>query len=339
MEKEIIVIAEVEGGRILPATYELLAFAQRLRPSASRSICLALPGQDIQVALDLAASTGTDVIALEGNHLEPYNGEAWQAALAAWLAEIRPRYVCLAHSSRGADVAPGLAVRLDASCITAIEDVQDRNGVVVFRRRMYNGKVIAEIRPERAISILTIQPGVFTTDRHSVRPCSPSLPTDHESKEASDQPAGSVDQWRSPACLKKTRSLGMIPAEETSWDLALADVVVTAGKGIGVPENLSLIRALAGLFPRSAVGGSRTVCDLGWLPRSSQIGLTGKTVSPKLYIACGVSGAIQHIAGMHASQYTVAINKDPGAAIFQIADMGIVEDLTTFIPLVIENMA
>jgi electron transfer flavoprotein alpha subunit len=116
-----------------------------------------------------------------------------------------------------------------------------------------------------------------------------------------------------------------------------AEVIVSAGRGIRKKENLELIERLAGLFSRSAVGGSRSVCDLGWLEYSRQVGITGKTVAPKLYIACGISGASQHIAGMKDSQLIIAINSDPGAAIFSIADYGIVEDLTTFIPLVIEE--
>jgi electron transfer flavoprotein alpha subunit len=128
----------------------------------------------------------------------------------------------------------------------------------------------------------------------------------------------------------------MIPAEERDLDLSIADVIVSAGRGIGNEENLALIRQLAGLFSKSAIGCSRTVCDRGWLGYQHQIGLTGKTVSPKLYIACGISGAIQHVTGMSGSKYVVAVNKDPGAAIFQVADVGIVEDLTIFIPLVID---
>jgi electron transfer flavoprotein alpha subunit len=113
-------------------------------------------------------------------------------------------------------------------------------------------------------------------------------------------------------------------------------VVVAAGKGIGREENLALIRRLAAIFPKGAVGASRLVCDAGWLPYPHQVGVTGKTVAPKLYLACGISGTIQHVTGMRGSRCIVAINTDPRAAIFQVAHYGIVEDLTTFIPLLLD---
>jgi electron transfer flavoprotein alpha subunit len=134
----------------------------------------------------------------------------------------------------------------------------------------------------------------------------------------------------------KTRSTGIKQAEADMTGITEADVIVSVGQGLGDKENLDLIYQLAALFPKSAVAGSRIVCDLGWLEYSCQVGVTGATVAPQLYIACGISGAVQHVMGMRSSGYVVAINKDPAAAIFQVADICVIEDLATFIPTFIE---
>jgi electron transfer flavoprotein alpha subunit len=130
----------------------------------------------------------------------------------------------------------------------------------------------------------------------------------------------------------KTRSRGIKQAEADMTGITEAGVVVSAGQGLGDKENVDLMYQLAALFTKSAVAGSRIVCDLGWLEYKCQVGVTGATVSPQLYIACGISGAVQHVMGMQGSEFIVAINKDPSAAIFQTADVCIVEDLTVFIP-------
>jgi electron transfer flavoprotein alpha subunit len=134
-----------------------------------------------------------------------------------------------------------------------------------------------------------------------------------------------------------TRSLGIKQPEADTSGISEADVLISAGVGIGDEENLEFIYALADLFPKSAVAGSRIVCDLGWLEYKCQVGVTGATVSPELYVACGISGAVQHVTGMRGSGFIVAINTDPSAAIFHTADVCIVENLKTFIPVLIEE--
>jgi electron transfer flavoprotein alpha subunit len=135
---------------------------------------------------------------------------------------------------------------------------------------------------------------------------------------------------------RRSRSLGVKRVRTENAGLAQADVIVSAGRGIGKRENLDLIHRLAELFPRSAVGGSRPICDLGWLGYKHQIGQTGATVTPKLYIACGISGASQHLAGMRGAHFIVGINTDPHAAIFNVADVVVAEDVTTFIPTLLK---
>jgi electron transfer flavoprotein alpha subunit len=340
MNDEILVIAELSDGRVLPVTYELIAFARAIAAGDSGPVRIMLPGMDVQAAArGLADETGMEVVALEGDALEPYNAEAWMTALASWLAVQKPRYVCIPHTSRGCDFAPGLAICLGAACITAVESFRRQDGVISFTRSIFNGKIRMNVAPLTDVTVLSVLPGVFNAAEESQgRPGSSSLPgikQDGHSKPR--RSTGHVEVLKIQFRPEKIQALGVIPAAAQDLDLALADVIVSAGRGIGAEENLELIRRIAGLFPKSAVGCSRAVCDLGWLEHKHQVGLTGKTVAPKLYIACGISGAVQHIAGMRGSRFILAINKDPRAAIFQVADAGIVEDLTTFIPLVLEK--
>nr|HPR04350.1 electron transfer flavoprotein subunit alpha/FixB family protein [Deltaproteobacteria bacterium] len=143
---------------------------------------------------------------------------------------------------------------------------------------------------------------------------------------------------RAAGATARSRLLGVREPAHRDSALRDAEVIVSAGRGIGKKENVEIVRELASLFPRSAVGASRSVCDLGWLEYGRQIGTTGQTVAPKLYIACGISGAIQHVAGMRGAHTIVAINTDPDAAIFRVAHYCIVEDITTFIPVLMDEL-
>ncbi|OPY09802.1 MAG: Electron transfer flavoprotein subunit alpha [Syntrophaceae bacterium PtaB.Bin095] len=321
-QNRILVVVERIEDAIRPVTLETVAFARRLAGRESAAIRIVVPGRDVRDAAgELADRTGIDAIALEAESLDPYSAETWRLALAALIREQGASHICIPHTSRGCDFAPALAAGIGASCITAVEEICGERDSPTFVRSIFNGKMRMRVRANRDVTVLTVQPGAFPAD-------SPTGPLPEKRK------AG-VEILRVPASPHRTRALGVLAAGEENLELALADTVVSAGRGIGAEENLGLIRKLAGLFSKSAVGCSRTVCDRGWLDFGHQIGLTGKTVSPKLYIACGISGAVQHLAGMRGSKYVVAINTDPGAAIFREADVGIVEDLTTFIPLVV----
>ena len=320
----ILAVAELFEGAIRPVTHETIAFARRLAGRESGSVRIVVPGRNVRDAAgELADRTGLDAVALEAECLEPYSAETWRAALSELIRDREASHICIPHTSRGCDFAPGLAAGIGASCITAVEGVCGEGDSRTYDRSMFNGKVRMRVRADRDVAVLTALPGAFPA-------ASPSFPLPEQRK-------GGVEIVRAAASSRRTRALGITAAGEENRDLALADTVVSAGRGIGGEENLALIRQLAGLFSKSAVGCSRTVCDRGWLGYSHQIGLTGKTVSPRHYIACGISGAAQHLAGMRGSKFVVAINTDPGAAIFQAADIGIVEDLTTFIPLVVDR--
>jgi electron transfer flavoprotein alpha subunit len=314
MSQSTYIIAEYSEAGFPSETFELITFARELDPGALPKIIVL--GKDIlSPAHELAEKAGCDVMAVNGESLARYNSQAYRDAVLDLLKPQKPTWVCLAHTSRGYDLAPGLAVGLNAECITAVEAVHEKT----FSRSVFSGRFVEEITPAKAPTVLTIQPGAF-------------------GKYAGTGNGGKVTVSEFSYSSNRIRPLGIKEPALRDSSLKDAEVIVSAGRGIGKKENLPLLKELAGLFPRSSIGASRSACDLGWLEYKHQIGTTGRSVSPKLYIACGISGAIQHVSGMKTAQSIVAINIDPHAAIFRIAHFCIVEDVTTFIPVLIEEI-
>lgn len=320
IKKSIIVIAEHFEGRIRPVTYELVAFALRLQRITAMPIKIFILGQDAAgLGREISQDSGQDVCAIQVPDLAGYNGETYRSLLEELLNDDHARYICVAHTSQGLDFAPALAVSLRADCITGVEDIYDHDGLPGFARPIYGGKVVAHVGAQAKTTIVTIQPGI-------IKP-----------PEFEDQAAGALDIKSLTCQARKTQSLGIKQAEADTSGISEADVLISAGMGIGDKDNLEFIYALAKLFPKSTVAGSRIVCDMGWLEYKCQVGVTGATVTPELYIACGISGATQHVTGMRGSGFIVAINTDPAAAIFQVADVCVVEDLKAFIPAFVEE--
>ncbi len=321
MNSLIVVIAEHADGQIRPITYELVACArrlQRLQPADIRIVVLSDPVETL--AETLSQKTGLPVDAIRVPHLTGYHGDVYRSVLAKFLKDLQPRYVCTAHTSQGLDFAPGLAIRLGAACITGVEAVTEINGDICFTRRICGGKLVADMVTDHPQRVLSILPGSFSADAsEAVEPGAVFCKT-----ATSTTPVRSI-------------SRGILRSSVKASGIMEADVIVAAGRGVGDKDNLELIFRMAALFSGSAVAGSRIVCDMGWLDYAQQVGVTGFTVQPSLYIACGISGAIQHVSGMRASGFIVAINSDPNAAIFNVSDVCIVEDMLTFIPLFIET--
>ncbi len=320
MMQSIIIIAEHFEGVLRPVTYELVGFALELQKFCPAKIKMLILGDDVAgLAQDAATHTGLDVVAVIVPALTTYSLEVYKGVLSERLPDLDPVYICMAHTTQGADLAPPLAVRMKAACITGVVQVSGEKDRVCFARDMYSGKVVATLESTSERTILTLQPGSL-----------PSHDFDHSAP-------GAVETWTATYPPKQSMPQGIKPPQETNAALTEAEVIVSAGKGVGKKENLQIINNLSRLWPGSAVGGSRLVCDSGWLEYRHQVGTTGATVTPKLYVACGISGASQHIAGMRGSGFIVAINRDPGAAIFNVADVCVVEDLITFIPCLIEE--
>ncbi len=319
--QSIVVIAEISEGQVRPITYDLVAFACTLKNEmSSADIQIVVIGDAIdRISEIITGKTGLSVFAVCVPGFNCYNAEVYKNVLAEVLTELRPSHVCAAHSAQGLDFAPGLAVRLGAACVTGVEAIVKLDQGICFRRAVSGGKIMADVHADSRMVVLCVQFGSFTAD----------------SKDAAAP--GTVTKRTMESASRKSFSCGVIRKSMDVSAVTEADVIVAAGRGIGNKDNLDLIYRLASLFPRSAVAGSRIVCDSGWLDYAQQIGVTGSTVSPKLYIACGISGAIQHVSGMRGSGFIVAINTDPKAAIFNVSDVCIVEDLSSFIPILIET--
>ena len=319
--QSIVVIAEHVEGQVRSITYELAAFARILQKEMpSSDIKIVVIGDAIdKMAQIMARNTGMSVFAIHVPGLAGYNAEVYKNVLADVLTDWRPSHVCAAHSSQGIDFVPGLSFRLGAACITGVEAIVKHDEIICFRRAVCGGKIMADVHADSPMILLSVLPGSFAPD-----PKDASAP-------------GSVQQRTMESAPKQSVSLGIIRKNMDASAVTEADVIVAAGRGIGDKDHLGLIYRLAALFPKSAVGGSRIVCDSGWMDYSQQIGVTGCTVAPSLYIACGISGAIQHVSGMRGSGFIVAINTDPKAAIINMSDVCIVEDLASFIPILIET--
>ena len=315
MEKKIFIIIEAGQENSSQETFELISFAREL--SCGHVPTIILLGSRIEAqARELSEKTGCDTIAVMADQLDLFNAQAYSHAIMEILPSKASFWVCLPHTSMGYDLAPLLAVSLKAPCITAVDGIHSG----ALSRSIYSGRFIMDIIPQTPTVVVTVIPGAF----ESFAPETP-LP-------------GSIKMVQASLPHLKSKTLGVQESLHRDSTLKDAEVIVSAGRGVENIDNIDLIRKLAALFPKSAVGASRPVCDSGWLEYRHQIGTTGQTVAPKLYIACGISGAIQHVSGMKKAQTIIAINIDPNAAIFHVAHICIVEDLVSFIPVFIEEM-
>jgi len=319
-QRLIFIIAEHHENKAKSVLFELAACADKIRKFCPAEIKIIVLGRETEkLSFEITHTIGLDTIAIEINELVLYNSEIYKSVMYNLAAEFFPSFIIAGHTPRGLDVASGLAVRLNAAFITGVEDIGEDDGKICFRRQMFFGKIDAHIAADSEPLIITVQPGSFV-------PYKPG-----------NTSPGKVETRRVEYAPEFIRAKGIRRSKFQDSSISEARVIVSAGNGIGEKENLDLINRLAAIFPGSAVGGSRIVVDRGWLEYRQQIGLTGALVTPALYIACGISGASQHLAGMRGSGFVVAINKDPKAAIFNESDVCVVEDLNKFIPAFIEE--
>jgi len=341
MNSHIIVIAEQINGKISPVTYELIAGAQVLQQLTDADIKIIMTGgEPSETAIQLSEQTGFDIIVINPNS-QTTSGKniskqiipkriiperiipdefVFKNLPASLLDNLKPAYICMAHNTNGLEAAPALAVKINAACITGIEKITRADDSICFTRSIYNDRITTRLIPESQTSVLTIQPGIFKPDTNFFK-----------------KNSGKITTVNLPLFVDDYQLIKYKTNEADTAALDNADIIISAGNGIREKEDLDLIYHLAELFPKSAVTGSRPVCDKKWLKYGQQVGVTGATVKPKLYIACGISGSSQHISGMRDSKFIVSINTDPHAAIFNISDVCIIEDLTTFIPELINS--
>lgn len=311
------IIIEHIDGNIRECAWELasLAYADFFRETYQWNAIIA--GKDIEKAAELfAEKTGIDVIALQSDSLEHFSGEGYQHAYKAAIAELAPTLVCANHTPLGCDVAPALAIACNLKFISSVQHIACENGMPMAARERLNGKVKEEITITHP-SVCTIMPGAFPVFKSATSSGKTSVRT--------------IDIG-----IIKSLPGAASYSQKSNSELSEAEVIVSAGRGVGKTEHMNHLRALASLFPRSAIGGSRAACDMGLVDYGAQIGMTGRSVAPKLYIACGISGSAQHIAGMKNSRAIIAINRDGSAPIFQIADVGVVDEVEKFVPEFVE---
>jgi electron transfer flavoprotein alpha subunit len=300
-----LLIGEYREGKLLESTYELLGFAEKL---GAETVML-LVGDEKQ----LPAYNGTLYLA-DAAACGEYNPDLHKKLILEVVQKENPDYIVFLHSSYGWDLAPRVAAALKSAQVSEVIGIQDDSS---FEVGACNGKMRRTLKPATAKAVLTLQAGAFQTIQAGGAPQLTKLTADVTSQ---------------------ITFVGYEPAEKKEIDLAKAEVIVSAGRGIGKKDNVPVIAALAKALG-GELGASRPVVDAEWVAHDHQVGTTGQTVSPKLYVACGISGAIQHLAGMKKSDFILAINKDKDAPIGEIADVLVVADVMQFVPALTAKIA
>jgi len=310
----ILVFVEQRGGTIRPTSFQAVSEARRL---GAGPVSAVLPGSGIgDAAAGVGAYGAEKVYVADDPNLGLYSAEGYTEAVVKAFEQAGADAIFFPGTAMGRDLAPRVAARLGVSALADAVGITVDGDTLVVRRPVYSGKAYATVdtagkRPQ----VITLRPNVF----------------------AAEQAGGTAEVVALDGLSLSIRAVvkELVDTGGGELDVAEADIIVSGGRGIKGPENFALIRELADALG-AAVGASRAVVDAGWIEHKHQVGQTGKVVSPTLYVACGISGAIQHLAGMSSSKVIVAINKDPDAPIFKVADYGVVGDLFNVIPPMVE---
>jgi electron transfer flavoprotein alpha subunit len=318
----VLAVLEQRDGKLHKMALEALAAAQQFGAELHLPVFAAVPGSGIEpVARRLAEYKLDKVHAIDHELLKDYTADGYTAALKGLITAHRPEYVIFPHTYQVRDFAPKLATALGRVLVSDVVSHRVDNGALVLVRQLFQGKINADVRfPGDAPHFASIQAGAFRADNLEPGSAPVEITT----------PALKAHQIR-------TRPLELFRESARAVDLGAAEIIVSVGRGIKEAENIPLVRKLAEALG-AEMAASRPICDNGWLPMERQVGSSGQTVSPKMYLAIGISGAIQHLVGMKGSKTIVAINKDPEAPIFEVADYGIVGDLFQVVPALIEEL-
>jgi len=308
---EILVVVEQSQGTVKSTSLQAMTSGARLARSLGAAAVAFVGGPgDTEAAATLARYGAATVVRLAA---DPDDAVGWAAAVSGAARPRHPAAVLLSHTTRGKDLGPRIAALLEAPMASDCTALAVDGGAIVARRPVYAGKALVNVSSREQLLVASLRPNALSAEE------SPA--------------AGAVEQAEASAPEKGLGAVlqEVLAAASKKIELTEAGVIVSGGRGLKGPENFALIEELAAELG-AAVGASRAVVDAGWRPHSEQVGQTGKTVSPQLYIAVAISGAIQHLAGMRTSKYIVAINKDPEAPIFKVADYGIVGDAFEVVP-------
>ncbi|HVF87277.1 MAG TPA: electron transfer flavoprotein subunit alpha/FixB family protein [Pyrinomonadaceae bacterium] len=320
MSNGIIVFIEHRGGVLNKTSFEAVAAAQNLGSSLQTPVSAVVLGKDSAVAQELTAYNVSKVVSAENEKLAEYTPDAYTDAMENVIRALDPQFVIMPHTYLVRDFAPKLAARFGKSVVSDCIRADASDSGVTFSRRIFLGKIDADVVTSGDAPVFaTFQSGAYRGDQA--------------------EKGGGAQIESMPIEVGEVRMKPEPPFQEVKQavDLSKAEVIIAIGRGIKSQENIALAEQLA-----AALGGdlaaSRPICDAGWLPIDRQIGSSGQTVAPKLYVALGISGAIQHLVGMKNSATIVAVNKDPEAPIFDIADYGIVGDIFEVIPVLTEEV-
>ncbi len=314
----ILLIPEQREAQWNPVSFETLAAAQQIAAQTQSRLSAVVLGKGVpSLAENLAAYKLDEVLLAEHDLLERYTPDGFTLALRQVIERTKPDLVLLPHTYQVRDFAPQLAASLGKGMIGDCVGYRYENGRLVFVRQMFQGKTAADVTFVGAPPwFASFQAGAFRGDQAE--------------KGAAPAPITPVEIALQPAQIRTT-PLELFREAKQAVDLTQAPILVAIGRGIKAPENIPMAEKLAKLLG-GELAASRPICDEGWLPMDRQVGSSGQTVAPKLYLALGISGAIQHVVGMKGSRTIAAINKDPNAPIFEVADYGIVGDIFELIP-------
>jgi electron transfer flavoprotein alpha subunit len=322
MSAGILVVTEQRGGAWNRMTWETLVAGQQLAEQTGRTVSAAVAGQGIAaLAGELARKKLDRVYAVEHPLLASYTADGFTSALEQLIRKVSPAIVLFPHTYQVRDFAPKLATRFNQVLISDTIGFRVESGAPIFVRQLFQGKLNADVKPGGTEpNFASIQAGAFRADQLA---------------EGSAQ----VENFAPDLNAGTIRAKPLEPFRESARavDLTAAEIIVSVGRGIKEKENIPIVEELAKALG-AELAASRPICDSGWLPMERQVGSSGQTVSPKVYLAVGISGAIQHLVGMKGAKTIVAINKDANAPIFEVADYGIVGDLFEVVPALVEEV-
>jgi electron transfer flavoprotein alpha subunit len=317
MANKILAVLEQREGSLKKVSFEAASTAVKLAKELNADVEAVAVGLDINNLSDVGKYGISKVTLLKNSDLANYSSSGYSEAISNFAKEINAGYLIIGNTALGNDLAPRLAVKLDSGCLVDCTHLNVEAGNVIAIRPVYAGKANVTLKLNSDVKIFTIRPNVFKAELSGA-----------ENATITEKEISNPSLKSKVVAFKKS---------EGKLDVAEADIIVSGGRGMKSTDNFNLIESLADVLG-AAVGASRAVVDAGWRPHREQVGQTGKTVSPSLYIACGISGAIQHLAGMSSSKYIVAINKDKEAPIFSVADYGIAGDVFDVLPVLIEEI-
>ncbi|WP_342525163.1 electron transfer flavoprotein subunit alpha/FixB family protein [Chryseomicrobium sp. FSL W7-1435] len=317
MSSKVLVLAESREGSLRNVSFEAIAAGKKI--SGGGEVVSVLLGDTVgELATELGAFGADRVITVEHPHLKQYTSDGYGQALMAVFEQEKPDAIVIGHTALGKDLSPKVAAKLQVGLVSDVTDIEGEGDEAIYIRPIYSGKAFEKVKLKDDVKFITIRPNNIA-------------PLAKEEGKSADVSSVSVDITNLRTIIKE-----VVRKSTDGVDLSEAKVVVAGGRGVKSAEGFAPLKELADLLG-GAVGASRGACDADYVDYSLQIGQTGKVVTPDLYIAAGISGAIQHLAGMSNSKIIVAINKDPEASIFKVADYGIVGDLFEVIPMLTEE--